>query len=182
MDTWHNGRWSGARQAFSPNCEPRPAGETVELAVIHNISLPPFEYGTGAVEKLFTNNIDETEHPFYNVIKDLRVSSHFFITRTGETLQFVSCNDMAYHAGASSFRSREKCNRFSVGIELEGCDFEPFADEQYDALNRLLAALHHQYPITAVTGHQNIAPDRKTDPGHFFDWAQIGSCDSAQAV
>ena len=89
MDTWHNGRWSGARQAFSPNCEPRPAGETVELAVIHNISLPPFEYGTGAVEKLFTNNIDETEHPFYNVIKDLRVSSHFFITRTGAARRCV---------------------------------------------------------------------------------------------
>ena len=175
MDTWHNGRWSGARQAFSPNCEPRPAGETVGLAVIHNISLPPFEYGTGAVEKLFTNNIDETEHPFYSVIKDLRVSSHFFITRAGETVQFVSCNDMAYHAGASSFRGREKCNRFSVGIELEGCDFEPFADEQYDALNRLLAALRRQYPITAV-------PGRKTDPGHFFNWAQIGGCDSAQAV
>ena len=153
MDTWHNGRWSGARQAFSPNCEPRPAGETVGLAVIHNISLPPFEYGTGAVEKLFTNNIDETEHLFYSVIKDLRVSSHFFITRTGETVQFVSCDDMAYHAGASSFRGREKCNRFSVGIELEGCDFEPFADEQYDALNRLLTALRRQYPITAVTGH-----------------------------
>lgn len=182
MDTWHNGRWSVARQAFSPNCEPRPTGETVGLAVIHNISLPPFEYGTGAVEKLFTNNIDETEHPFYSVIKDLRVSSHFFITRAGETVQFVSCNDMAYHAGASSFRGREKCNRFSVGIELEGCDFEPFADEQYDALNRLLAALRRQYPITAVTGHQNIAPSRKTDPGHFFDWAQIGGCDSAQAV
>ena len=89
---------------------------------------------------------------------------------------------MAYHAGASSFRGREKCNRFSVGIELEGCDFEPFADEQYDALNRLLAALRRQHPITAVTGHQNIAPGRKTDPGHFFDWAQIGGCDGAQAV
>ena len=125
------------------------------------------------MEKLFTNSIDEAEHPFYSIIKDLRVSSHFFIARTGETVQFVSCNDTAYHAGVSSFDGRERCNGFSVGIEIEGCDFEPFTDAQYAALLPLLSALMEQYSIEAVTGHQNIAPDRKTDPGHFFDWPRL---------
>ena len=125
------------------------------------------------MEKLFTNSIDEAEHPFYSIIKNLRVSSHFFIARTGETVQFVSCNDTAYHAGVSSFDGRERCNGFSVGIEIEGCDFEPFTDAQYAALLPLLSALMEQYPIEAVTGHQNIAPDRKTDPGHFFDWPRL---------
>ena len=125
------------------------------------------------MEKLFTNSIDEAEHPFYSIIKDLRVSSHFFIARTGETVQFVSCNDTAYHAGVSSFDGRERCNGFSVGIEIEGCDFEPFTEAQYAALLPLLSALMEQYPIEAVTGHQNIAPDRKTDPGHFFDWPRL---------
>ena len=163
MDTtpnlWQNGWWQPARRASSPNFCAREAGEKISLAVLHNISLPPFEYGTGAVEKLFTNSIDEAEHPFYSIIKDLRVSSHFFIARTGETVQFVSCNDTAYHAGVSSFDGRERCNGFSVGIEIEGCDFEPFTDAQY--------------PIEAVTGLQNIAPVRKTDPGHFFDWPRL---------
>jgi len=135
MDTtpnlWQNGWWQPARRASSPNFSAREAGEKISLAVLHNISLPPFEYGTGAVEKLFTNSIDEAEHPFYSIIKDLRVSSHFFIARTGETVQFVSCNDTAYHAGVSSFDGREKCNGFSVGIEIEGCDFEPFTEAQY---------------------------------------------------
>lgn len=177
MDTtpnfWQNGWWQPARRASSPNFCAREAGEKISLAVLHNISLPPFEYGTGAVEKLFTNSIDEAEHPFYSIIKDLRVSSHFFIARTGETVQFVSCNDTAYHAGVSSFDGRERCNGFSVGIEIEGCDFEPFTDAQYAALLLLLSALTEQYPIEAVTGHQNIAPDRKTDPGHFFDWQRL---------
>ena len=109
----------------------------------------------------------------FSVIHTLRVSSHFLITREGEAVQFVSCDDMAYHAGVSSFRGREKCNAFSVGIELEGCDFEPFAEVQYQTLETLLQALIGHYPITAVTGHQDIAPDRKTDPGHFFDWQRL---------
>lgn len=173
MDDWRQGRWQGARQAVSPNCEARPQGEAVGLVVLHNISLPPFEYGTGAVEKLFANRIDAAEHPFFSILTDLRVSSHFFITRQGETVQFVSCDDMAYHAGVSSFLGREKCNRFSIGIELEGCDFEPFEEAQYQSLNRLLRALCGRYPIEAVTGHQYIAPNRKTDPGHFFDWQRL---------
>ncbi|ASK27825.1 1,6-anhydro-N-acetylmuramyl-L-alanine amidase AmpD [Neisseria chenwenguii] len=176
MDTqqeWENGWWLHARRAFSPNFSPREAHEKITLAVIHNISLPPFEYGSGAVEQLFTNTLDAAGHPFFSVIHELRVSSHFFISRTGETVQFVSCDDMAYHAGVSSFRKREKCNAFSVGIEMEGCDFEPFTDTQYTALTALLAALSAQYPIEAVTGHQDIAPGRKTDPGHFFDWQRL---------
>ncbi|OSI24245.1 1,6-anhydro-N-acetylmuramyl-L-alanine amidase AmpD [Neisseria dumasiana] len=170
---WQQGWWQPAKRIDSPNFSPRPDGEAVSLAVLHNISLPPFEYGNGAVEKLFTNRINPDDHPFFSVIHELRVSSHFFISRTGETIQFVSCNDMAYHAGLSSFRGREKCNTFSVGIELEGCDFEPFTDIQYQSLNRLLQALRSRYPIEAVTGHQDIAPNRKSDPGHFFNWAKI---------
>lgn len=170
---WQQGWWQPAKRIDSPNFSPRPDGEAVSLAVLHNISLPPFEYGNGAVEKLFTNRINPDNHPFFSVIHELRVSSHFFISRTGETIQFVSCDDMAYHAGLSSFRGREKCNTFSVGIELEGCDFEPFTDIQYQSLNRLLQALRSRYPIEAVTGHQDIAPNRKSDPGHFFNWAKI---------
>ena len=172
-DLWQAGRYRPARRLDSPNCELRPTGEAVSLVVLHNISLPPFEYGTGAVEKLFTNRINPAEHPFFAQIAHLSVSSHFLIARSGAVSQFVSCDEMAYHAGASSFRGREKCNAFSVGIELEGCDFEPFAPAQYDALLPLLHALVRRYPITAVTGHQDIAPARKTDPGHFFDWNRL---------
>ncbi|WP_165009996.1 1,6-anhydro-N-acetylmuramyl-L-alanine amidase AmpD [Neisseria yangbaofengii] len=171
--SWQQGRWSAARQVQSPNFEARPAGEKISLVVLHNISLPPFEYGNGAVEKLFTNQIRPEEHPFFSVIHTLRVSSHFFITREGEAVQFVSCDDMAYHAGVSSFRGREKCNLFSIGIEMEGCDFEPFTEAQYQTLHHLLSALQAQYPIEAITGHQDIAPDRKTDPGRFFDWPRL---------
>lgn len=170
---WRQGWWLPARRIDSPNFSPRPDGEAVSLAVLHNISLPPFEYGNGAVEKLFTNRINPAEHPFFSVIHELRVSSHFFITRGGEAVQFVSCNYMAYHAGISSFRGREKCNGFSIGIEIEGCDFEPFTEAQYRTLHTLLAAVRTAYPITAVTGHQNIAPGRKSDPGHFFDWQTL---------
>ena len=172
---WQQGWWQPARRLDSPNFGPRPAGEAASLVVLHNISLPPFEYGNGAVEKLFTNQINPAEHPFFSILTELRVSSHFLITREGEAVQFVSCNDMAYHAGVSAFRGREKCNAFSIGIELEGCDFEPFSDLQYPCLDKLLRALMAQYPISAVCGHQDIAPGRKSDPGHFFDWARLAA-------
>lgn len=170
---WQNGRLQTATQRHSPNHCPRPEGEKITLIVLHNISLPPFEYGTGAVEKLFTNQISGSEHPFFAQLVDLRVSSHFFVTRLGEVVQFVSCDDMAYHAGVSQFRGREKCNAFSIGIELEGCDFEPYADAQYAALRDLLGAICQQYPINAITGHEHIAPNRKTDPSAFLDWQQL---------
>lgn len=174
-DSWQQGWWRTARRVDSPNCEPRMAGEQVSLVVLHNISLPPFEYGNGAVEKLFTNRIDPEEHPFFSILTELRVSSHFLITRVGDAVQFVSCDDMAYHAGVSSFRGREKCNAFSIGIELEGCDFEPFTAAQYQCLDKLLRALAKAYPIEAVSGHQDIAPGRKSDPGHFFDWGKVAA-------
>lgn len=174
MEQWQAGRWSGARQAVSPNCRARGSDEQVQLVVLHNISLPPFEYGSDAVEKLFTNQISGLEaDAFLAGLKDLRVSAHFFVRRDGETVQFVSCDDVAYHAGVSSFRGRDGCNAFSVGIELEGCDFEPFTEAQYTALHELLAALCTRYPIAAVCGHQDIAAGRKTDPGHFFDWHRL---------
>lgn len=171
--TWQNGRWQSATQLVSPNCCPRPENETISLIVLHNISLPPFEYGTGAVQKLFTNQIDETEHPFFSQLKNLHVSSHFFVTRLGEVVQFVSCDEMAYHAGVSQWQGREKCNTFSIGIEMEGCDFEPFTEAQYHALLPLLEAICAQYPINSIAGHEHIAPSRKTDPGHFFDWEWV---------
>ncbi|MDO4640311.1 MAG: 1,6-anhydro-N-acetylmuramyl-L-alanine amidase AmpD [Neisseria sp.] len=173
MVMWKNGWLAQARRVDSPNFCVREAGERVSLVVLHNISLPPFEYGNGAIEALFTNRIEPAAHPFFSILTDLRVSSHFLITREGEVVQFVSCDDMAYHAGVSSFRGREKCNAFSVGIELEGCDFEPFTEIQYQSLTRLLHALRDAYPIEAVTGHQDIAPGRKSDPGHFFDWTRL---------
>ncbi|KLT73398.1 N-acetyl-anhydromuranmyl-L-alanine amidase [Neisseria arctica] len=173
-ENWRQGWWLHARRVDSPNFGKRESGEKVSLVVLHNISLPPFEYGNGAVEQLFTNSIDPHAHPFFSVLTELRVSSHFLITRQGEAVQFVSCDDMAYHAGISSFQGREKCNAFSIGIELEGCDFEPFSEAQYQCLGKLLRALASAYPIEAVTGHQDIAPDRKTDPGHFFDWERVG--------
>lgn len=170
---WQDGWLQSVRHIPSPNFGSRESKEKVSLIVLHNISLPPFEYGTDAVEKLFTNRLDPNDHPFFGLIHTLRVSSHFLIKRDGETVQFVSCDNMAYHAGVSSFGGREKCNAFSIGIEMEGCDFEPFAEAQYRSLETLLEALCRRYPVAAVTGHQDIAPGRKTDPGYFFDWQRI---------
>ena len=173
MNTWLHGRWQRATQKYSPNYEPRPNKNDISLIVLHNISLAPFEYGSDAVECLFTNTIDANANPFFTQLVDFRVSSHFFIRRTGEIQQYVSCDDMAYHAGISQFHGREKCNHYAIGIELEGCDFEPFESAQYDALLVLLDELCQHYPINAITGHQHIAPHRKTDPGHFFDWQKL---------
>ncbi|UOO82678.1 1,6-anhydro-N-acetylmuramyl-L-alanine amidase AmpD [Uruburuella testudinis] len=179
---WQQGWWQAARRVDSPNFAPRAADEKISLVVLHNISLPPFEYGNGAVEALFTNRIDAAAHPFFSILTELRVSSHFLITRKGGAVQFVSCDHMAYHAGISSFRGREKCNAFSIGIELEGCDFEPFTDAQYQCLSKLLKAIAAAYPVEAVSGHQHIAPGRKSDPGHFFDWARVYGCGMEVAV
>ncbi len=173
MGHWQNGRWLQAVQLESPNFSSRPDGEIPRLVVLHNISLPPFSYGNAAVEQLFTNCIRPEEHPFFRQLENLRVSSHFLIDRRGKVIQFVSCDNAAYHAGVSQFRGQAACNAFSIGIELEGCDFEPFEEAQYRALSGLLIALCRQYPIEAVTGHQHIAAGRKTDPGHFFDWQRL---------
>ena len=157
----------------SPNCDERPAGTEISLLVIHNISLPPGEFGGDGIEQLFTNRLDPAAHPYYAGIHDLRVSAHFLVRRDGELVQFVPCGQRAWHAGASAWRGRERCNDFSIGVELEGSDDCPFAEAQYAALEGLLGVLRAAYPIAGVAGHDEIAPGRKTDPGPYFDWKRV---------
>ncbi|MGE5468918.1 MAG: 1,6-anhydro-N-acetylmuramyl-L-alanine amidase AmpD [Ignavibacteria bacterium] len=157
----------------SPNCDERPADAEISLAVVHAISLPPGEFGGGDVERLFTNRLDPDAHPYYAGLQGLRVSAHFFVRRDGRTLQFVPCSKRAWHAGASSWCGRERCNDFSIGVELEGCDERPFEEAQYEALAKLLAALRERYPLREIAGHSDIAPGRKTDPGPHFDWSRL---------
>lgn len=165
-----DGMLMGAAFIPSPHCDERPQGCAIDLVVIHNISLPPGEFGGKGVIELFTNTLVESAHPYYKGISGLKVSSHFFIDREGEIVQFVPTGKRAWHAGVSSWRGREKCNDFSVGIELEGTDFIPFSDAQYDALKALTHAIFEKYPCCGIAGHSEIAPGRKTDPGPFFDW------------
>jgi len=154
------------RQLRSPNADARPADTPITLVVLHNISLPPGCYGGDAVERLFTNRLIAGVHPFIDRLIEAgtRVSAHFYVARDGSPTQFVSCLDRAWHAGRSAFRGRARCNDFSIGIELEGSDFEPYAAAQYATLAPLLAALAAAYPLDAVVGHSAIAADRKTDP------------------
>lgn len=164
---------AGIRHIPSPNQDDRPAGMAVALVVLHNISLPPGQFGGTGIEELFGNRLDPAEHPYYATIKDLRVSAHFLIRRDGEMIQFVACDRRAWHAGLSSWHGRERCNDFAVGIELEGTDEVPFTDAQYARLNELLGELYARYPIAGATGHSDIAPGRKTDPGPCFDWQRV---------
>ena len=168
-----DGMLQGARYIPSPNCDERPADCPVSLLVIHNISLPPGEYGGDGVIELFTNRLDPDAHPYYQTIRDLKVSAHFFIRRDGEVMQFVPCAKRAWHAGASNWNGRERCNDFSVGIELEGSDDEAFGEAQYEALAQLIGALKRAYPIDGIVGHSDIAPGRKTDPGPYFEWERV---------
>ncbi|NWG38555.1 MAG: 1,6-anhydro-N-acetylmuramyl-L-alanine amidase AmpD [Hydrogenophilaceae bacterium] len=163
-----------AEKIPSPNFDERPEGEQPSLIILHNISLPPGEFGGNAVEALFTNQLDWDAHPYYQAIRGLRVSAHFFIRRDGALIQFVPCGMRAWHAGASQWQGRERCNDFSIGIELEGTDERPFTETQYVRLNSLIDTLKSVYPIRAVTGHSHVAPGRKTDPGPCFDWKRIG--------
>ena len=163
----------GARHLPSPNCDARPEGAAIELIVIHNISLPPGVFDGDAVIDLFTNRLDWDAHPYYQGIRGLEVSAHFFIRRDGSLIQFVPCTLRAWHAGASNWQGRERCNDFSIGIELEGTDDLPFTDAQYATLVPLLATLKTAYPIQAVVGHSDIAPGRKTDPGPHFVWQRL---------
>lgn len=163
----------GARHLPTPNCDARPAGTAIELVVLHNISLPPGQFDGNAVIDLFTNRLDWDAHPYYQGIRGLEVSAHFFIRRDGNLIQFVPCALRAWHAGASNWQGRERCNDFSIGIELEGSDDLPFTDAQYAALIPLLATLKTAYPIQAVVGHSDIAPGRKTDPGPHFAWQRL---------
>ena len=166
------GTIESATQIASPNFDARPANE-ISLIVIHNISLPPSQYGGAGIIELFTNCLNPNEHPYYAEIYMRKVSSHFLIRRNGALIQFVSCLQRAWHAGASCWQGRERCNDFSVGIELEGCDFEAFEATQYITLKQLIACLKKSYPIKAIVGHSDIAPGRKTDPGSYFEWEKI---------
>ena len=138
---------------------------------MHNISLPPDEFGGDWIEDFFLNRLDPSAHPYFSTIAELQVSAHFLIRRDGEVIQFVGCDRRAWHAGQSIWRGRENCNDYSVGIELEGSDRQPFDAAQYLALWRLIDALRARYPMTAIAGHCHVAPGRKTDPGPCFDWA-----------
>ena len=170
---WYRGWWSGAQALRSPNAGPRPVGATVDLLVLHSISLPPGVFGGEQVAQLFTNRLDWSAHPYFEQIRGLKVSAHFLLRRDGRTLQFVSCDQRAWHAGVSAWRGRDNCNDFSVGIELEGLEGGAFEPAQYAALLPLLRALLRRYPLQAITGHQHIAPGRKHDPGAGFDWAAL---------
>ncbi len=164
---------SGARLVPSPNFGPRPEGTAVDLLVLHNISLPPGEYGTDCVERLFSNCLDWDAHPYFQQIRGLQVSAHLMIRRDGEVLQFVNLADRAWHAGQSCFEGRDNCNDFSIGIELEGSDDVPYTDAQYEELGAVTRCLLESVPglnAARITGHSDIAPGRKTDPGPAFDW------------
>ncbi len=164
---------SAARRLPSPNCDARPEGAAIELIVLHNISLPPGVFDGDAVIDLFTNQLDWDAHPYFQEIRGIKVSAHFFIRRDGTLIQFVPCSLRAWHAGMSSWRERERCNDFSIGIELEGTDDLPFTEAQYASLLPLLQLLGQAYPIRAVVGHSEIAPGRKTDPGVCFEWERV---------
>ena len=170
---WTEGWLARARQLASPNYGPRPRGACIDLVVVHSISLPPGQYGTGAVQQLFTNQLDWDAHPYYQGIRGLEVSAHFFITRGGELWQFVSCDDRAWHAGASAWRGRGNCNDDSIGIELEGLEGRSFENAQYRSLAALCRDIADLYPVAHLAGHEHIAPGRKHDPGTGFDWARL---------
>ena len=165
-----------AEKHISPNFDQRPKNSEIKLIVIHNISLPPENFAPEHVKKFFKNELDFESHEFFHEIRGLKVSSHFVIDRTGKIYQFVSVYDRAWHAGLSSFKNQENCNDFSLGIELIGSDSVPFEDNQYDSLNKLIEILCTSFPEIKkenIVGHSEIAPDRKTDPGPFFDWSKI---------
>ncbi len=159
----------------SPNFDARPAGAEVELLVLHNISLPAGKFGGPHIADLFTNRVDFRAHPSFADLRGLEVSAHFLVRRDGRVIQFVSCNDRAWHAGVSHFDGREKCNDFSVGIEIEGSDFVAFSPAQYESVAALTLALLERYPLAAIQGHEHVAPGRKTDPGPFFDWEMFAN-------
>lgn len=172
-DGWSAGWWQAARQLPSPHFGPRPAGACIDLLVLHSISLPPGQCGTGDIDRLFTGTLDWDAHPYFQGIRGLEVSAHFVIDRHGAVTQFVSIHDRAWHAGASCWRGRSNCNDDSVGIELEGLEGGLFEAAQYASLARLCRALAEVCPIAHVAGHEHIAPGRKQDPGPGFDWERL---------
>ncbi len=174
MMRWRPKGWlTAARQVWSPNYGPRPGHAPVSLVVLHNISLPPGDFSGDSVERFFLNRLDPQVHPYFAEIAGMQVSAHFFIRRTGKLIQFVACDERAWHAGKSCWQGQENCNDFSVGIELEGTDELPYTEAQYDVLFAVIEALRTRYPIDAIAGHCHVAPGRKTDPGDGFDWSAL---------
>ena len=167
-----DGRVAGARYVASPNCDARPAGTRISLLVLHSISLPPGRYGGDAIERLFTNRLDALAHPYFRGIAHMRVSAHFLVRRDGALVQFVPLAKRAWHAGVSRWRGAERCNDFSVGVELEGTERARFSDAQYRCLGRLARALAARLPLRACAAHSDVAPGRKRDPGAHFEWAR----------
>lgn len=177
-ETIQEGWLGSARHCPSPNFNERPFGIDISLLVVHNISLPPGQYGTGCVEQFFCNQLQPEQHPYFLQIADLRVSAHLLIDREGQLVQFVPLDRRAWHAGASEFNGQVDCNDFSIGIELEGSDHEAYTDKQYQSLASVARQLLAQYPALTpdrITGHSDIAPGRKTDPGPAFDWCYFRS-------
>jgi AmpD protein len=167
---WRNGWYRFAKHTASPNFGPRPANTSIDLLVVHAISLPPGQYGGPEIEALFTNTLDWDAHPYFQQIRGAEVSAHFVIRRDGALIQFVSCDDRAWHAGRSSFQGRDNCNDFSIGIELEGLEGHSFEAPQYETLSSVCAAIAQHYKLHHIAGHEHVAPDRKQDPGSGFDW------------
>jgi AmpD protein len=172
---WSGGWLEGVRHCSSPNFGVRPDGTCVDLIVVHSISLPPGEYGTGDVERLFTNTLDWDAHPYFEQIRGLEVSAHFVIDRQGVVTQFVDVVHRAWHAGASCWRGKNNCNDHSVGIELEGLEGETFEPAQYMSLAGLCQHIARVCPIAHVAGHEHIAPGRKQDPGPGFEWPRLAT-------
>ena len=170
---WRDGWYRFAHRLPSPNFGARPRQAHIDLLVLHSISLPPGVYGGDQVQALFTNQLDWEAHPYFKSMEGLQVSAHFYIRRTGDVLQFVSCDDRAWHAGMSRYRGRDNCNDDSIGIELEGLEGGLFEAAQYGALEALIPALAQCYPISHIAGHEHIAPGRKADPGPGMDWAAL---------
>jgi AmpD protein len=168
-----DGRLGGCRQVRSPNQDQRPAGAAITLLVVHSISLPPGEFGGDAIERLFTNRLDPGAHPYFRDIAALRVSAHFLVRRDGELVQFVPATRRAWHAGASRWRARERCNDFSLGVELEGTDEGGFAGPQYRSLARLVRALRGALPLRHLAAHSDVAPGRTRDRGAGFAWPRL---------
>jgi AmpD protein len=164
---------AGVQRVRSPNRDARPARTAVSLVVVHGISLPPGRFGGDAILRLFTNRLDPRAHPYYATIAHLRVSAHFLIRRDGALVQFVPCEERAWHAGASRWKGRERCNDFSIGVELEGTDERPYTAKQYRRLAALVRRLRRRWPVDDVAGHSDVAPGRKTDPGPGFDWPRF---------
>ena len=170
---WSDGWYRSSKVLLSPNRGVRPDGAHIDLIVLHSISLPPGRYGGDEVQQLFTNQLDWDADPYFETLRGLEVSAHFYVRRDGELWQFVSCDDRAWHAGPSCWLGRTNCNDDSIGIELEGLEGHCFEEAQYETLAKLCTSIGRSYPIKYIAGHEHIAPVRKADPGEGFDWPKL---------